>query len=285
MARWWRAWAVIVVASAVAVPAAQASMLSVPRAYAASLLATVPVPGSATPTASLRVGLSGVPTSLGSGPDVVGATRDYLVPASVDLTSFFGAHPAPGASGRGTGWTTDGGRTIHELTWTLACANRHTPECDLFAEFTTVGSYQELSVGVRLVWRPITVVHLPTTGVATLTGYGVTSLTSPSSHPVTVTLTRAQRDHLAAVIAGLKGAPGGMCMEDSGLFVITVRRQGSEGALIWRASADECPGTLTITWPGHHAALDARACPLAHAVRALLPAGARATRAALSTCL
>ena len=74
-------------------------------------------------------------------------------------------------------------------------------------------------------------------------------------------------------------------MEDSALFVITVRHQGAEGAITWRASADECPGTLTITWPGHHAALDARACPLAHAVRSILPVSARATRAALATCL
>jgi hypothetical protein len=285
MARWWRVLAATVVAVVAAAPLARASTLSVPRAYAEGLLATVPVPTTATPVASLAVALGSAPTGLGGGSDVVGATHDYLVASGVDLPAFFAAHPAPGARLAQSGTSTGGGPDVHQILWTLACASRHTPECEVFAEFMTVGSHQELSVGVRLVWRPITVVHVPTTGVATLTGYGVTSLMDPSSHPVTVTLTSEQRARLSSVIASLKGAPGGMCMEDSGLFVIVVRGSGPGGAVTWRASADECPGTLTITWPGHHAALDARTCSLTREVRSLLPASARATRTALASCL
>lgn len=255
-----------------------------PHDYAASVLATVPVPTDANPVSTLRAPLvyaTGAPTMV-SGVVTVG--RTFEVPASVDLAAFFNTHLPSNRDPGGCSAYSNNSGTQHSCQHTLDCANRHAALCGAAYNFETLGQQQELLVSVYVVWRPIVSASFPSSGMVTVTGYARSSAMSGSSVPVSGSPTSAQRQSLAAALAGLRGAPGGFCMQDSTLFTITVR-SGVAGPVVWRAKADICPGTIVVSWSGHKVALNGRNCALANAVRAVLPPAARATREYLSSCL
>lgn len=284
MAKWWRALVMVGLLS----PTAAASAAGQPpaaRAFVEALLARVAVPPGAMPAASVS---ANVGASTGEAPGgvtgLVVVRHDYTLSASVNIGAFITYHWLQGSSqeswgtGSGPGWMVSNDSAV------LSCANRHVVDCGYFYNYGMVGGRQELQVGAYATWGPIEIVTMPTTGVATLTGFARTSFMNRSSHPASTTLTGPQRAAIATAIAGLKDSLVGMCMEDSELYTLTVR-SSANGAVLWRASADVCPGVLSITWPHHHAALDARSCALDRALVAALPSAATATRRALASCL
>lgn len=262
-----------------------------PRAYAWSVLATVPVPPGATPVNSLPVTLINAPLINATGfpltvSGIVTVSRNFEVPASVDIAAYFAAHlpsnrEPVGCRTYGYGYN---GATQYSCQRTLACANRHAALCGAAYNFETIGQQQELRISVYVVWRTIVSASFPSGGVVTVTGYAQSSAMSGSSGPISARPTYAQRRTLAAALAGLRLAPGGMCMEDGWLFTITVR-SSVQGRVVWQAKADICPGTVAVSWSGHKVALNGHNCALAHAVRAVLPPAARATREYLLGCL
>ena len=73
-----------------------------------------------------------------------------------------------------------------------------------------------------------------------------------------------------------------MCMEDSQLLKIKIVRSGK---VVWSATADACPGGLTITSATTSAILDNRNCSFWHAVDNAFPSGeATATKTATRDC-
>jgi hypothetical protein len=264
-----------------------------PRAYAWSVLATVPVPPGATPVNSLTVPLINATGAPGTGGGsvtrrrvnaVVNVSSSFEVPASVDLAAYFDAHVPANRDPGGCSSFGNNGANQTSCQRTLACANRHATLCGAAYNYETVGQQQELSVSVYVIWRPIVSASFPSAGVVTVTGYAHASVMSGSSGLISARPTHVQRATLAAALARLRGATGEMCMEDDWLYTITVR-SSVQGRVIWRAKADVCPGTIVVSWSGHAVALNGHNCALAHAVRAVLPATARATRNYLLDCL
>ncbi|HEV2426675.1 MAG TPA: hypothetical protein VGS61_00475 [Acidimicrobiales bacterium] len=254
------------------------------RAYVEAILARVPVPGGAVRAHSLSVHIEDSSGNVPLGVSgLLYARRDYALPVNIDVSSYIQAHPVPGSSFRGIGSEGGPGWSVSSASGYLSCANRHVVECGYYYVYGTVGGRQELEVGAYVTWRPIVVVRMPTAGVATLTGFGTTSLLRPSSHPASARLSAPERAAIATGIVGLKDSDGGRCEEDSELFTLTIR-SSLHGAVLWRATADGCPGVLSITWGRHHASLDARSCALDRAVLAALSPRASATARALSAC-
>jgi hypothetical protein len=104
-----------------------------------------------------------------------------------------------------------------------------------------------------------------------------------SSDPDSVVLSRHQAQTLRTVISGLKDLGSNeMCMEDSLLLNIKVVRGAK---VVWSATADACPGRLTITSAKTNVILDNRNCPFWHVVAAFFPSGAaKATKAESKYC-
>jgi hypothetical protein len=227
------------------------------------------------------INASGVPPAVGG---VITVSRNFKVPAPVDLAAYFDAHlPSNRGPGGCSTYSSNSGTQLH-CQRALVCANRNATLCGASYNYETVGQQQELRVGVYVVWLPIVSASFPSGGTVTVTGYAHPTAMSGSSGPISANPTLAQRRTLAAALAELRGAPGGLCMEDGTLFTITVRSSVRDN-VVWQARADICPGTVVVSWSGHEVALNGRNCALAHAVRAVLPLAARATHEYLSNCL
>ena len=112
---------------------------------------------------------------------------------------------------------------------------------------------------------------LPTSLVVTVTGFDRTTVEGGSTGPVTVTLTGVQKRRLAGLLDGLAAAPGGACMEDAALFSIAAS-QIAGGPTTWSATADVCPGTLTIHGPRGARSRTDRSCSLVRFIDSLFPA-------------
>ncbi len=280
-------WTIAAAAQPTQRPAAltvDARASTAPQRYAASLFDSIALPPGATristPIAPLRP-VTGSPGFV----RLTTVVRYYDVAPSIDVISFAKSR-FPATEWEGTGTTYDG---YHHSSVAFAalplCPDRHVAYCSVtYSVRPLLEHRQELRVDVALVWLPVVVVRLPASGVVTVTGFDSISLLHASSGAVRVTLTGAQVDALRKAVASLRRSPGGECMEDSLLYRITVATTAG-GRVIWSASADECPGVLTVASNAPPVSLNDRSCPLDRLVSTFFgPTQATGTRAGLRHC-
>jgi hypothetical protein len=171
----------------------------------------------------------------------------------------------------------------YNLGLSLTCDSPHITFCGVYYQTTEAkNGEQELRVDVQVDYLPIIRAQMPTSGVVTVTGYGQTSLMDGSSDPTSVVLTHHQALTLRTVIAGLKDFGGGMCMEDSLMLKIS---EVKNGKVVWSATADECPGALTITSTEASLSLYDRSCSFWHVVDSFFASGtANGTKSDSKVC-
>ena len=261
-----------------------ASIVAAGNAYARHLIGAQPIPPEAREVTSLPTPLA--PNGdVGESPEVRQVHHLYMLPLSVSVDQYVRAHLLKGekVTETGTG-TSPNANPVYNLGVSLTCVSPHITFCGIFYQTTEAkNGEQELRVDVQVIYLPILHVKMPTEGVVTLTGYGKTSLMNASSDPSTVVLTHHQALTLRTVIAGLKDlGSNGMCMEDSLLLKITIV---TNGKVVWSATADACPGALTITSAKTNVILDNRACSFWHVVDSFFPSGtAVATKTGSKYC-
>jgi hypothetical protein len=243
------------------------------HAYARSLLDEQPVPPSARLVSKLPTPIA-ASGNLGGGEVVRAVDHEYLLPSSVDIDAFVRSHLRKGEAVNETGTgTSPNAYPVDNIGVTLPCSSPHVTYCGLFYTSTsTTNGKQELRVDVQVVWLPIDHVKMPLTGIVTVTGYGKISLSQFSSDPVSIVLSRSQALALRSAIASLKLTGGAMCMEDSALLTIVVTPVKG-GAAFWSASADECPGVLSVIGQSSQATLDDRSCALWRVADSFFPVG------------
>jgi hypothetical protein len=254
------------------------------NAYARHLLDAQPVPPDARRVATLSTTLA--PNGdFGDSPLIRQDHHLYLLPMSVSVDQFVRTHLIKGerVTETGTG-TAPNAYPTHNLGVAPTCASPHITFCGVYYQTTEAkNGEQELRVDVQVIYLPILRVQMPTDGIVTVTGYGATSLTDPSSDPASVVLSRHQALTLRTVIARMKDLGfEDTCMEDSLLLKIKVVRHGR---VVWSATADECPGALAITTATSNPILDGRSCPFWHVVNTFFVAGtANATKSQIHGC-
>jgi hypothetical protein len=253
------------------------------NAYARHLLASQPIPPGATRVATL-------PTPLppnGDVPDSPLVRADhhfYLLPLSVSVDAYVRAHLRKGETVTESGsGSAPNAYPTYNLGLSLTCVNAHIDFCGVYYQTTEAkNGEQELRVDVQVIYLTILHIKMPTDGVVTVTGYGRISLADPSSDPSSVVLTHHQALTLRTVVAELKDSGGGMCMEDSELLKISIVK---DGAVVWSASADECPGALTITSAKTNLSLNDRSCAFWHVVNSFFaPGTAKGTKQGSDVC-
>jgi hypothetical protein len=254
------------------------------HSYALSLFAKIPMPSSAvrleSPIQPLHP-VSGIPGMA----QTVAIARYYIVPASFGVEAWSKSR-FPQSQWEGTAGTSDGGYHFSDSFSAMSyCPDRHASFCGVtYSAEALGGNRQELRIDVVVVWLPIHEVILPTAGVVTVTGYDKISLMNSSSGPVRIRLNTSQVKKLRQAIELLRSAPGGLCMEDSTLYKISVGSKAG-GKVIWSAIADECPGELVVTSNGSRIDLNARSCPLDVLVATFFPAReAQGTKSGLKVC-
>ena len=243
------------------------------RAYATALLDDAALPSDAKLVTHL-------PTSLGDSggtPGIGGLTdvhREYLVGARFGVEAFVFGHLRKGYAVSGTGNGSGPGiEPVASVNVTIPCPSRHVTYCRLTYSSTVAKDGQgELRLDLLVVWMPVRTVEMPTTGTVSVTGYGMTSLMSSSSNPDTVVLSASQAKQLHDAIATLKNTDGGTCMEDELLLKIVV--VGPKGRLVrWSATADACPGVLSVEHSKSGALLDVHSCAFWKLVSSFFPTG------------
>jgi hypothetical protein len=250
-----------------------AAIVRAGNAYAQRLLDAQPIPSEARQFTTLPTPIQ-ASGGLFPGPDVRHAQHDYLLPMSVSVDQYVRAHLPSGEKVEGTG--SSGGpnvNPVYSMSVSFTCVSPHVAYCGItYATTEAKDGQQELAVGVQVIYLPILHVKMPTDGVVTVTGYGKTSLMDRSSDPTSVVLSRHQALALRTAISGLKDlGSNGMCMEDSLLLNIKIVR---DAKVVWRATADACPGRLTIASATTNAILDNRNCAFWHVVASFFPSGA-----------
>ena len=255
------------------------------RAYAMKLLDEQAVPEGATLVQRFTTHLP-----MQSEPSITlglqTATHRYVLPASIVLDEFVLGHLRKGESVTSTGTSNGPGqRPTDSVSLTLPCSNPHVTYCSLqYATTQTTSGQTELRIDVQVDWLPIANLKMPTNGVVSVTGYGDTSLPQGSSHPFTVVLSHQQALALRVVISKLKESGGGICSESVTLLKISVS-SATSSSVQWRATANTCPGVLSVSRRGHDAQLDDHNCALWQLVRSFFPAGAAdATKGAIGYC-
>lgn len=261
-----------------------ASIIVAGNAYTRHLIGEQPIPPQARLVTTLPTPL--VPNGVvADSPEVRQAHHFYLLPMSVSVDQYVRAHLLPGEKVTETGMgTSPNANPVYNLGVSLTCVSAHITYCGVFYQTTQAkDGEQELRVDVQVIYLPILHIQMPTDGVVTVTGFGATSLMNPSSDPTSVVLTRHQALTLRTVIAKLKDlGSNGMCMEDSLLLRIKIVKNGG---LVWSATADACPGSLTISSAKTNVILDNRSCPFWHVVDTFFPSGtANATKSESKYC-
>jgi hypothetical protein len=249
---------------------------------AESLLATALLPRGAVPAAHLQAPLI----------DAVGDTgtanvhQTFVLQDKVNIVTFVKTHRPAGAAIEGP--STESGTDITPVTsigFSLPVSNRHVAfeGIDYSAGYSAT-KVEELRVDVHVDWVAIHTVDMPTTGVATLTGYERASVMRGASGPTSIVLTRGEVLKLHDIITSLPNVPRGACMEDSALFSIRVA-PGMGMPVTWTAIGDACPGYLNVINGTSRISLADTTCSLRTYILSLLPKGkAEATRAALKFC-
>jgi hypothetical protein len=280
------ATSLVLTLSPLATSSAGSATLSGPiagRSYAQSLFSRVPLPSDVTRLTAPVKPLHAVTGNLGFA-NLIDVVRYYRAPSSIDVAAFAQSHFAK-SDWEGSGSTVDGGLQISASVSALSlCTNRHAAYCGVTYSERALSSGEELRVDVAVVWTPIHLVLLPTSGLVTLTGYGKLSLANSPSDPSHVELSASQVAKLRGAIAALRSSPGGICMEYSTLYTISVASSASAKPF-WTATADQCPGQLIIKYDSRQISLNARSCPLEKLVSSFFPSGtAGATTADLKVC-
>jgi len=254
-------------------------------AYALQRLNQQPVPPGAKLVQHLPTPLS----ENGEGPSNGGlrdVTREYLLPSSVDVDAFVRTHLRTGGSVNETGsGSAPHTNPTYNIGVTLRCVSRHVTYCGLVYQTTLAkDGQQELRMDLQVDWLPIVIVKMPTMGVVSVTGYGDNSLPQGSSDPFTVTLSHSQAVALRIDISKLNDSAGGECMEDEQLLTISVASSTSK-MVVWHATADVCPGVLSVVTKSGSVQLDDHSCALWQLVRSFFPVGkADATKGAIGFC-
>jgi hypothetical protein len=241
--------------------------------YAHHVLNVQPIPPGAREVASLPTPLAGS-GEVGGGTGVRGAHHLYLLPMSVDVDRYVRAHLPSGEKVTGTGSAfAPNTYPTYNLSISLTCVSPHITFCGVFYTTTEAkNGEQELRVDVQVIYLPVLDVKMPTSGVVTVTGFGKISLVEESSDPTSVVLTHHQILALRRAIARLKDmSTSGFCAEDSQLLKINIVKDGN---VVWTATADECPGALSITSAETNVNLYNRSCPFWHVVNSFFPSGA-----------
>ncbi|MGC1238279.1 MAG: hypothetical protein WA860_05775 [Acidimicrobiales bacterium] len=253
------------------------------RAYAESLFSKVPLPSGVTRLGAPLKPLHEITGNPGFA-NLIDIVRYYRAASSIDIASFAQSH-FPKSEWEGSGSTVDGGYQVSGSVSALSlCTNRHASFCGVTYSERALSQGEELRVDVAVVWTPIHVVLLPTSGVVTLTGYGRLSLANSSSEPSHVELSASEVTKLRSDIAVLRTSPGGLCMEDSTLYTITVA-SSANATPFWSATADECPGKLVIKYDSRQVSLNARSCPLESLISSFFPPRtATGTKLELKVC-
>jgi hypothetical protein len=246
-------------------------------------LSEQPVPPDARTIRSLPTPEGSLPVA-GGTVDVRSVHHYYLLPESFQVDRYVRAHLPSGEKVYGSGTLTSPiAAPVSTLTVSRRCASQHVTFCAIYFVTTqTKSGEQELAITAQYSYLPILHVKMPTTGVVTVTGYGKASIFG-SSDPTSVVLTHPQALLLRGAISKLKdlGTNGG-CMEDALLLRIHVVK---DGAVVWSARADECPGSLTVTSSKTNAILDNLNCSFWHTVDGFFPVGtAKGTKADSSIC-
>ena len=260
------------------------AIVSAGNAYALGLLDAQPIPPEAREVPSLPTPLAPYGQVV-QAPDVRQTHHLYLLPMSVSVDQYVRAHLPNGEKVGGAGTTSrPTTNPVYSMTVSRTCVSAHITYCGVtYVTTEAKNGEQELGVDVQVIYLPILHVKMPTGGVVTLTGYGKTSLMEASSDPSSVVLTHHQALTLRTVIAELKDlGDNGTCMEDSLLLKI---KEVKSGKVVWSATADACPGALTITSNKTKVILDNRACSFWHVVDSFFPSGtADATKAGSNSC-
>jgi hypothetical protein len=238
--------------------------------YATSILDRAALPAGAEPSSRLPTALidaAGVPAI----PALVDVHRTFVLSRPVNLSRFVETHAPRGATSAGNQRGV-GPNHLYEAGYSLSLptTNRHAAYVLLDYSLGAAASGQgELRVDVHVEWAPIRTVHMPT-GTVTLTGYRESSYVNPPSGPVSIVLTPAQADRLRSELASLaNAATGGLCMENSRLFMISVAPNHGRTPK-WIASAGSCTG-LDVERQGHAVVPLNDACSLRRLVGAWLP--------------
>ena len=259
------------------------------RAFANQLLNQAALPAGAVVTKHLVAPLTNA-AGLVALTDLVVVHRNYVLQRPVDLASFLRDHHAPGATIEGP--QTVSGSAVTSVTGyqlNLPFASRHLSYEQLdYTVGTTAPSDKELRVDAEVVWVPIENASMPTSHPVILTAYGHMTAFAGSSDPTTVTLTKSEAVQLRKALSSLSNTAGGVCMEDATLFTLATSftAPGSTRSVKWTATADVCPGVLSVVSGTRHVALDDHSCVLRSLVGKFLPARkAAATRLSLKNCV
>lgn len=274
--------------SALAAPATTttlpATIVAAGNAYALHLLNAQPIPSEAREVTSLPTPLA--PNGdVGESAGVRQAHHLYLLPQSVSVDQYVRAHLPDGEKVTETGsGNAPNTYPVYNLGLSLLCVSSHITFCGVYYQTTEAkNGEQELRVDVQVIYLPIVHATMPTSGVVTVTGYGQTSLMDGSSNPTSVVLTHHQALTLRTVVAELKDFGGGLCMEDSLMLKISVVKGGK---VVWAATADECPGALTITSAKANLTLYDRSCSFWHVVDSFFASGtANGTKSDSKVCV
>lgn len=254
------------------------------RAYALALSATMPLPPGVTRLERPLVALHPVTGGFNDA-HLSKITRYYVLDSPLNVTAWAESRFAS-RDLQGSGSTYDGGfHTSVTFSVLDRCHDRHAALCAVtYSAAALSAGRQELRVDAAVVWTAVHQAHLPRTGVVTVTGYQHLSLMQRPSGPVTVTLTRSQATQLGRALASLRAGVGGLCMEDTILYEITVH-SSADAKVHWSAVADQCPGALVVTSRGSRLILNGRSCRLESLVSSFFrPGTARATTRGLATC-
>ena len=255
------------------------------EAFATALLQGVPIPRGAVRSSQLAKPLNDPNSGILLG-NLVDVHREYRLTSALDVGSFVRSHVLSGAVVSGP--NSASGSNINPVTVyseTIPITDRHIS----FEEIDfTVGSapYDSLELRIDALgeWEPVRTVLMPTSGGASLTVYRKLSLSESSSDPISIELSRPDVLKFRKVISDLSNTSNSMCAEDSTLFKITIVKK-SGAPITWSATADECPGILTVLSGSSTTLLYDRSCPLETLVASMLPKGkADAVRKQLGSC-
>lgn len=251
------------------------------KSFAESLLAKAPLPNGATVAVLLPAPLINLPDGTGT----VDVHQNYLLKAKLDLATFIASHRPSGAVVNGPN-SENSGELSTTYEYSLPLANRHVAfeSLDYTVGYASNG-VEELRVDAGVDWVPIQSAKMPIKGVVTLTGFGRLSDMNPSSDPTSVTLSRSQAIRLRRQILTLSNAPtGGICMENSTLFVLAVA-PGKGMPASWTATGVACPSYLNVADGNSKVSLVDTPCSLRGLIDAILPKGkAMGTRSELKFC-
>ena len=117
-----------------------------------------------------------------------------------------------------------------------------------------------------------------------VTGFSRITDAAGSSGPVTVRVSNSQAATIRGVFNSLPRGPRAFCMENTTLFVITIRSK-SGSPPFFTAEGDGCGATVAVT--EHQTTLPAlydRDCSLLRAIAKLLPPKASSTRETAGQC-